>query len=811
MPGARVVRYADALKLERPHRDRGLPAFTVLDSGAMPRSVGLPVLLLALGLAAGVLAARLPPDFERTVVTRHHHGSDPLLTAVLLRFDVASLLDHPARYFRPPFLYPDENPQRGTEPLIAEALLAVPFRLVLGDRPAPVFTWVRIATLALVTLGTGLMLRDLGARPSLALMGGGLAVLVATTAVFFDRLQAVSLQWLPLGVAGAARFWRDGRLRHAAAFAACVFLTIQASLYTAVMLFAVFPFLAPALVTMRRVEGAGRRLAGLALAAAAAGGLSVLVLWPYLQDREDVAAYATRAFAAEKSWGTAVLMDALTSPPEWPLRPPANWDGVFPGAAFVLLVTSVAALGLGDGARALRASGRGERKHRGAFGASKGLLGLLLMGLVGTVAWEARVGGDDAARVLAGVLLWAALACWCGRLTLWPRLEDHEETRLRLLASLFSLAAFVSLLLSLGSPVRASTFGEPLAEGLFGPVSALLGPLREMRELKRFVLPAGWAAVVAATLMLEVRLRTRPRAVAPVLAALVVAVGVGERLRADTRKVNVPPPPDPYALLQDSRTAGGLLELPFDQWGGIRSVHRMLWQPSHGRPIVAGKTGIDPAWYTPARAVFNEFPSEESVLLMRAWGLDCVLDRRSSPLPGPLPEGVVVRGRRQTPGRDGEWTLLDVLPGASPDALAREPVPGPGAWPTPLVLGDPAGEAGAAADGSLDTAAEVTRPEGLRLAVPEGAVSAVQLDYGRGRFSRVPPKLTVLGLVDGEWRDLTEGLGGAFLRARAANQFLRTRSARLVIPVATSPARQIRLVSSSVPWDLPEVRLRVAP
>lgn len=782
----------------------------MLDSGAVLRRVRLPLLLLALGLVAGVLVARLPPDFERTVVTRYHHGSDPLLTAVLLRFDVASLLRHPSRYFQPPFLYPDPNPQRGTEPLVAEALLAVPFRLVLGDRPAPVFTWVRIVTLALVTLGTGLMLRELGARPSLALMGGGLAVLVATTAVFFDRLQAVSLQWLPLGVVGAVRFWRRGGLAHAVAFAACVFLTIQASLYTAVMLLAALPFLAPALLTLRRVEGAGRRLAGLGLAAAVAGGVSVLVLWPYLQDREDVAAYATRAFAAEKSWGAAVLIDPLTSPPEWPLGPPAEGDGVFPGAAFVLLVASVAALGLGDGARALREFGRGGGGHGRAFGASKNLLGLLLTGLAGTVAWEARVGSSDAARVLAEVLLWAALVCWCGRLALWPTAgaRDGEGTRLRLLASLALLAAFVFFLYGLGSPVRVSRFGEALAEGLFGPVSALVGPLREMRELKRFLLPAGWAAVVAAALALEVHLRGRPRAVAPVLAALVVAVGLGERLHSDTRKVNVPPLPGPYALLEDSRTTGGLLELPFDQWGGIRSVHRMLWQPSHGRPVAAGKTGIDPAWYTPARAVFDEFPSEESVLLMRAWGLDCVLDRRPSPLLGVLPEGVVVRGRRRTTDRDGEWTLLDVLPGAFPDRLVREPVPGPGAWQAPVL--DPA--VSAAADGSLDTAVEVTRPEGLRLAVAEGGgVSAVQLDYGSGRFSRVPPDLSVLGLVDGEWRELTDGSGGAFLRARTANQFLRTRSARLVIPVATSPARQIRLVSSAVPWDLPEVRLRVVP
>ena len=68
---------------------------------------------------------------------------------------------------------------------------------------------------------------------------------MASTPFFFDRLQAVSLQWLPLGIFFAARYWRRRHLAHAAAFGLCVFLTIQASLYTAVMLLAVVPFLLP--------------------------------------------------------------------------------------------------------------------------------------------------------------------------------------------------------------------------------------------------------------------------------------------------------------------------------------------------------------------------------------------------------------------------------------------------------------------------------------------------------------------------------------------------------------------------------------
>ena len=236
----------------------------------MLRRAGPTVLLLALGLASGVVVARLPPDLETTVVTRRHHGADPLLSAVLLRFGVDSLLHHPSRYFQPPILFPDPNPLRGTEPLVAEALLAVPIRLALGDRPAPVYTLVKIVTLALLTLGTGLMLKELGVGLGLCLLGGGLSVLVSTTTVFADRLQALSLQWLPLSILFALRYWRTGRPGHAAAFAACLFLTVQASLYTTVMLVAVAPFLAPLLLALRGEAQTRRRATGLALGAAVA-------------------------------------------------------------------------------------------------------------------------------------------------------------------------------------------------------------------------------------------------------------------------------------------------------------------------------------------------------------------------------------------------------------------------------------------------------------------------------------------------------------------------------------------------------------
>jgi hypothetical protein len=344
-------------------------------------------------------------------------------------------------------------------------------------------------------------------------------------------------------------------------------------------------------------------------------------------------------------------------------------------------------------------------------------------------------------------------------------------------------------------------------EGLFGPLSSLLPPLRELRELKRFLMPAGWFAVVALTLMAQRRLERRPRALAVAVATTLLGLGLGERLTADTKKVFVPPVPAGYALLESSTGSGGLLELPVDRWGRIRSVHRMLWQPSHGRPIVAGKTGIDPAWYMPAREVFNECPSEECLLLMERWGIDSVLDgRRNLGLGGGRwPEGLVARGRQLARDGSREWRLYDAV---SSRPWSPEPDPGPGQWRRPVP-----GEAWvAAADGSLATAAEVGAVAGLELRVPgEGRVTALELDYGVGRFSRVPARLKVLGRKGDAWEELSAEEDARHLRARAADQLVRHRSARLVVPLNATHARELRLVSPTVPWDLPEVRVRVLP
>ena len=114
---------------------------------------------------------------------------------------------------------------------------------------------------------------------------------------------------------------------------------------------AALPFVAPAGWTLRTRAGAGRRVAGLALAAAVAGGVSLLLLWPYLRTGRTSPRTPARPTPGEEAWAASSLMDPLTSSPEWPFGPPTAWGGVFPGFGFGLLVSVVALLALVDAVR----------------------------------------------------------------------------------------------------------------------------------------------------------------------------------------------------------------------------------------------------------------------------------------------------------------------------------------------------------------------------------------------------------------------------------------------------------------------------
>ena len=454
------------------------------------------------------------------------------------------------------------------------------------------------------------------------------------------------------------------------------------------MLLAAAPFLAPLLLALRGGAGARRRATGLAAGRrAAAGGLCLLILRPYVADRADVAAYSTAAYASEKSWNAAYPHGPAHEPAR--VRPArvAAGAGLRPGTG------STRAPGSSSSwvAWSPRARRRGARPkppaRRRALSRRASRLGTPARPVPrradgrGDPRRADRGGWRDAIS-RPGPSCGRPLATWCVRLALWPK-PATGETGLGLAASAAALAALRLPPAEPRQPDPPPHYGEPLLEGLFGPLSSRACAAAGDAGAQALP-PAGGvggggrrhAGARASAAGASARARSRPggrwSSSSPSRSAL----------QADTRKAFVPPPPEPYELLRRSGRSGGLLELPFDEWGRIASIHRMLWQPSHGRPIVAGRTGLDPAWYSPARQVFNEFPSEESLLLLRTWGIDSVLDARGGAEP-PWPEGIDLRGQRARRAAKRNGACSTCSPGSDRARLGPEPSPAAGTWERP--------------------------------------------------------------------------------------------------------------------------------
>ncbi len=774
-----------------------------------------------LSLAAALLVLAPPLDTDNPMTTRPFGSLDPLQSSVLLRFNVDALMHDPLSYHSPPFLYPDPNPMRGTEPIISESLLAVPLRIVLGDRPALVFTALRILTLVLLALFTTLLLRELSVRPSLALTGGLLSVLISTTVIFTDRIQDISLQWVVLALFFAAKVWKGGRLWHLVGFCCSCFLAVCASMYTTAMLLVTIPFLTPLLITQRG-RGTWIRSAKLALAGMAASLASLAFLWPWITNRWDLDSFLTPVSSATKMIKSTRLIDAAYSPPEfeqaWSLVwPPSIIDGYSPGAGPLLALLALGAMALIVTFRSLRSRGIAKNRPQGLreliFRSTKFII-IIIGGFLAAVA--AAVILDQASIWFSGfpidAALWILIVSWCLRLAIWPNPWSDSESAMKIIASAAYLAALILFLLSMGSPAVVLRYEAVLLQGIFEPLSRIALPLNHLRELRRCLMLTGWTFVFATALSLERRVRHFPKVVPPILAIAVLALSFGGFLGIELKTVNMPSLPDGYELIRRSKGQDGLLELPYTRWNQIYSVRRMYLQPSHGRPIVSGYTGFAPGWYRSAHACFNSFPSPESLFLIRAWNIDTVLigpgwPRTIDPARR-LPRGVVFRGRR------GNWMLFDIRPGRK-QLPHVSPPDSELVWTAPLHASaeDSSSETfSLASDGSVSVsdAAIVTDPQGIGFRVPYGKkLRAVELDYGRGELFIVPLRVRVMGLVRGQWRDLTVNSTGRFLRARAADLLMQSTPAKLIINIRSSEASEFRLVASNRRWHLPELRLCV--
>ena len=766
---------------------------------------------------AAVLVAPLPADPDGAIVTRAIEPKDPLHLAFLMAGLQDKLLSDPLGYYSQPFLYPDPNPMRGTETFLSEALLALPFRLALGERPALVYSLTRILSIALSALFTALLLRELGVRALPALAGGLLSVLVATNYIFIDRLQAVSFQWPALALYFTAAVFKRGLdFWRLTGFAASCFLLVHGSLYTVVLVLALAPFLLLALIPAVRVPGFGRKLGFLAAAGLIAVVLFVVTAWPWMVDRWDIGAFTTPDFLKIKRWDPAIFAGVSLQPPEastslMPIKLDTRFDGYYPGHAVVLtlLIVIFALIPVVVDFFRRRREIRASLDWRGivyyvatVFAVCLGT-GLALIGISWLVGFSPFQGAGPA----VDAMLWLLLLSWALRLAFRPEPWRSVENGIAYLASACFYSALILFLLALGSPVRLYIRGPDLAHGIFAPYSQIFTPVLYLREIKRFLAPAGWFLVVGAVLALNHRFKDISRWVLVSASIFIVLLAVFDRAGADLVGAEINPLPDGYKLLESSTKSSGLLELPLQNTMSMEPIQRMGWQREHGRPILSGYTGYPPAWYPHAMYVFNGFPSAESLWLAKKWGIESVLisgcDEPIGNTSG-LQDDLILRGK------SGSLCLYDIESSAEPQNFDSRP--GGLNWVVPAIRASRKRQA-RIGDGSttLGSSIRIESAEGLEFRIPDGrSLVAVEIDYGYGLLTNIPSDIRLMGIAGDREFDLTRGGSGRFLRARAADLLMNRKPVRLIIVAQPNRITRFRLVANRPGRHVPELRVGIA-
>jgi hypothetical protein len=774
---------------------------------------------LLIAITGALFVAPITSDPDNSICSRNNY--DAIHLAAVISHGMDKLLSDPLEYYNAPYLHPDTNHLRGTNSFLGESILALPIRLLAGDRPLLIAALARIVTVILSALFTTLMLRELGVRQSLALAGGALSVLISTNGIFVDRIQSLTNQWLALAVfvcagvyKGRRAWWRLALLVFA------LFMLVTSSIYTTVMLLSVVPFLLPLLLTARHAPSSWPKTGILILTVAVAAVITAAAMWPWLTDRWDMGVYAQEEFLAIKNWNSVNLGPLLHSPPEFegcviPFLPPVRFDGYYPGhavvAAFLLVLTLPAAAWFNkkkQRSEQLSASEAGttyfgivnavSRFTMYACGGALGFIGL---------AWLFGIEPLRLSGTFVDILIWGLVVSWALRLATWSRPWRGDSETISFLGSAALFSAAILYLLSLGSPLEFFIRGPEIAQGIFKLESILIPPLGQIRVVDKFIAITGWFLIVGLTLKLEYLSRRFWKWVPHFTASLLLLLAFAGWISANFETSPWEPMPEGYGLLKNSKGTGGLLELPLTRWNTHVAIFRMAWQREHGRPIVAGLNSQAPPYYEHARGVFNGFPSRECLWLMSRWNVDTVLENvnpKDSERSGlKLPKGVILRD-----SLDG-WLLFDVVNYQPAEDFESDKSADTLSWSLPEVTADDEA-ARLAGDGSTFylNSAELDSHTSLDFQIETGrCLTAVMIDYGYALKALIPSSIEVQGYVDGRWEDLTSGNSGSFLRARAADLLLRRKFVRLVIEAKPSQATLFRLRAPRNKWHVAELRV----
>ena len=207
-----------------------------------------------------------------------YDNSDAMLNEWAIAWVGHQIANDPLHLFDGNIFFPERNTLAYSEAMLVQGVLGAPL-LWLG---APTLLVYNLVLLAGFTL-TGWATCVVGARWTGSWAAGAAAGIVAAfNAHMLTRLphlQALHVEFLPLALAALDTLLREPTPRHALKLALWFVLQALTSIY--LLVFSGFAMVAAAIVRPR--DWTGRRFGPAAACLALAAGVSVLVLWPYLQ------------------------------------------------------------------------------------------------------------------------------------------------------------------------------------------------------------------------------------------------------------------------------------------------------------------------------------------------------------------------------------------------------------------------------------------------------------------------------------------------------------------------------------------------
>ena len=231
-----------------------------------------------------------------------------------------AITHEPWNYFAANAYHPHTDVLAWGDNLFALALLTVPLEAIVGLVGA--YNVLLLASSALTGHFTHLLLRELGAIRTAAVIGGVLAAFSSVRVLEHGHLQVLSTQWIPLAFLFVERLRRKGDVRSALGLGASALAILATNVYLAI-----FTVLAFALWTFVRLVARQLDLRRLALAAAAWAAAAVVSLPLYLPSiRLQAARDVVRPLSEQH--GSAVEAFDPRQPPGAPIREIGSWIGM---------------------------------------------------------------------------------------------------------------------------------------------------------------------------------------------------------------------------------------------------------------------------------------------------------------------------------------------------------------------------------------------------------------------------------------------------------------------------------------------------